>query len=335
MVATRAHKVTMSPDHAVITEPGQQHKFVTPTEDHFVTSVLGIPRASADTWLLEVAGSVDRPLALSMAELRELPCREMVVTLECVGDPLNPGVPLRRASTARWKGVPLAHLLDLARSRAGASHVWLDGADHGTFRPGSPIAEAVTEYRKDLPLPVSPDVLVAYEMNGEPLPPEHGFPVRAIVPGYYGTNSVKWLRGITVANGRPQGLFCSVLYNTEEVIDGLVVRRSVGEVAVNSLITDPEPGAVVAPGEHRITGWAWGAGEVTAVDISEDQGASWRPARLEPMRDRAWQRFESTFTVREPGEHRILTRARDRHGVQPVHHEINQITDVTVRVAKP
>jgi sulfane dehydrogenase subunit SoxC len=327
-VSNPALLVTMSPDRAVITEPGSLSSFV--TEDHFVLAALGVPQVDAGTWRLSVTGSVDRELALSYSELRALPSRALAVTLECVGDPLDLDRPLRRVSTARWRGVPLTDVLALAGARSSASHVWLDGADHGVYRPGSPVAEAVTEYRKDLPLPVSRDVLVAYEMNGAPLPPEHGFPARVIVPGHYGTNSVKWLRRITVANGRPQGLFCSVLYHTEEVIDGLVVRRPIRAVAVNSVITDPEPGATLPLGEHRVAGWAWAAREVIGVDVGV--GASWHAARLEPMRDRAWQRFESTVALTRPGEHHVFACAHDRQGMQPMDEHINQVARVTVRV---
>ena len=323
----------MSPDRPVITEPGSLRSFITSTEDHFVLAALGIPRLDADTWVLEVTGSVDRELALSYSDLRALPSRASAVTLECAGDPLDLDRPLRRVSTARWRGVSLADVLELAGARSSASHVWLDGADHGVYRSGSPVAELVTEYRKDLPLAVSPDVLLAYEMNGHTLPPEHGFPVRVIVPGHYGTNSVKWLRRITVANGRPQGLFCSVLYHHQDRVDGIVVRRPIREVAVNSVITEPEPGVTLPLGQHRVAGWVWGCREVIGVDVGV--GASWHAARLEPMRDRAWQRFESTVTLTRPGEHRILACARDRHGQQPMDEHINQVASVTVRVKVP
>ena len=259
----------MSPDRPVITEPGSLRSFITSTEDHFVLAALGIPRLDADTWVLEVTGSVDRELALSYSDLRALPSRALAVTLECAGDPLA----------------------------------------------------------------VSPDVLLAYEMNGHTLPPEHGFPVRVIVPGHYGTNSVKWLRRITVANGRPQGLFCSVLYHHQDRVDGIVVRRPIREVAVNSVITEPEPGVTLPLGQHRVAGWVWASREVIGVDVGV--GASWHAARLEPMRDRAWQCFESTVTLTRPGEHRILACARDRHGQQPMDEHINQVASVTVRVKVP
>ncbi|MEO3826367.1 molybdopterin-dependent oxidoreductase [Actinomadura sp. B10D3] len=338
--ATTQPGVVMAPaDRTVIrdADAAALASYLTPVTDHYVLGALGIAHCDAERWTLTVTGSVDRPLTLSMDEVRALPSVELTVTLECAGDPLNPDKPVRRVSTAAWRGVPLADLLRLARPHPDASDVWFDGADHGTYRPNTAVAEAVAEYRKDLPLATASggDVLVAYAMNGEPLPTEHGSPLRLIVPGHYGTNSVKWLKRITVANGRPQGLFCSVLYQSAEQVDGRIVRRPVRQVAVNSLITDPAPGATLTPGRVRVTGWAWGAREVAAVEVMAEPRGVWQPARLEPRTDHAWQRFDAALEIPAAGEYRLAVRARDRGGaVQPAEEHINQIPHVTVHVGR-
>ena len=316
--------------------PDALRRFITPTPQHFVLAALGIPRPLDDEWPVTVTGAVASAQTLSLDAIRKLPARTLTVTLECAGDPLLPDQPVRRISTARWRGVPLATVLERAQPLAGASHVWIDGADRGVYRPGTPTAERVTEYRKDLPLERirRGDVLLAYEMNGDVLPPEHGYPLRLIVPGYYGTNSVKWVSKLIVANGRPSGLFSSVLYNTPELVDGAVERRQVGEVRVNSLLTRPRHGDVIAPGTHLIAGWAWGAHEIASVEICVDPDRPWSAAKVGPRIDHAWQPFEATWTPSRTGRHAISVRATDCRGnVQPHDLRINQIMTIELDVA--
>ncbi|MGH9087025.1 MAG: molybdopterin-dependent oxidoreductase, partial [Acidimicrobiales bacterium] len=226
--------------------------FITPNHAHYVLAHLGIARCEADGWTLAVVGSVGESLSLTLEDIAGLPARRVTVTLACAGDPHHLDLPKRRASTAVWRGVPLADLLALARPAPGASHIWLDGADHGIYKVGTPYEANVDRYRKDISLvkALEPDVLVAYEMNGEPLPAEHGFPLRMIVPGYYGTSSVKWLRQITVATRPAKGLFSSVLYTTNRP-GGRPTKQPVAEMVVNSLIIEPRPNAVWDIGQNR------------------------------------------------------------------------------------
>lgn len=331
-------RIVMDPANiTVLREPAPDalRCFITPTRQHFVLAALGIPRPLDDEWPLTMTGAVASAQTISLDAIRRLPARTLTVTLECAGDPLRPDLPSRRVSTARWRGAPLASVLEMAQPLPGASHVWIDGADRGVYRPGTATAERVNEYRKDLPLERvrRGDVLLAYEMNGEPLPPEHGYPLRLVVPGYYGTNSVKWVSNLVVANGRPSGLFSSVLYNTREIVDGAVERKQVGEVRVNSLLISPRHGDVVGPAPHRIAGWAWGAHDITDVEVQVTPDGPWSAAKVGPRIDHAWQPFEAAWTPSRTGRHVISVRATDCRGnVQPHDLHINQIMTIVLDV---
>jgi sulfane dehydrogenase subunit SoxC len=335
------HLLTMPPEGRPVRrepDPVAVREFVTPTENHYLIAHLGVPQLAADAvqrWSLAVSGDVERPLSLTIGGLRELPARELAVTLECTGDPRSPDLPIRRVSTARWRGVPLADLLERAAPRATASHLWNDGADHGVFRPGPDPGRVVPEYRKDLPIAdaLDADALVAYEMNGAPVPVAHGGPLRLVVPGHYGTNSVKWLSRVTVASGRAQALFASDLYNVDTVEDGVLHRRHIGRTAVNTRITDPLPGTPQRVGPQRVAGWAWSAYEVAAVEVRIGSAGAWTPAALEPRTDRAWQRFHLDWTADSPGRCAVAARATDVRGrVQPADVHINQIAEAEIDV---
>jgi DMSO/TMAO reductase YedYZ molybdopterin-dependent catalytic subunit len=308
--------------------------FITPTPRHFILAALGVVRPDARDWTVTVRGAVKNRTVFSLTDLRALPSRTLAVTLECAGDPLRPDRPVRRVSTARWKGVPLIDVLERAQPLVGSTHVWIDGADRGVYRPGTAVAERVTEYRKDLPLDRirRGDVLLAYEMNGEPLPPEHGYPLRLIVPGYYGTNSVKWVNNLVLAEGRPSGLFASILYNTVEKVDGAIERRQVAAVHVNSLLTSLRRGEKLRAGTHRLAGWAWGFHAVERVALRVDDG-EWFDAEVGARTDHAWQPFEATWQASQTGPHTIRVRATDCRGnVQPPDVHINQIASTDVEI---
>jgi DMSO/TMAO reductase YedYZ molybdopterin-dependent catalytic subunit len=170
-------------------------------------------------------------------------------------------------------------------------------------------------------------------MNGAPITAIHGAPVRALIPGYYGTNSVKWVRRLIVAAGRPAGLFASVMYNDPIVVDGAIERRQAGPVAVNSIVTSHDQGARLPAGEHVLEGWAWGDLELSHVAIQVDDGAV-VPAVLGPREDFAWQRFSGTVTLTQPGAHSIFVRATDSAGhSQPDDIHINQVFQLSVHVS--
>jgi sulfane dehydrogenase subunit SoxC len=204
---------------------------VTATEHHFVLAHHGIARCSAESWTLSLTDAAGDKQILSWDQIKSFPAREASTALECVGNPEDPDKPLRIVSTAVWRGSSLRSLLGLMAAH-GARYVWCSGVDWGGYA-----GETTDGYVKDIPLAKAMDdeVIVAHEMNGAPLTPEHGFPLRLIVPGYYGTNSVKWLSAISLHDERPQSLFTTRLYNDWR--SGGAVP--VWETAVNSRLLAP------------------------------------------------------------------------------------------------
>lgn len=299
---------------------------VTPVPDAYVIGHLGIARVAGQDWSLRVDGLVGNVLRVSLPELRALPAVTVTAVLECFGNPLQPTIPVRRAANVRWRGVPVRALLDAAGVRPGASTLWARGLDHGQF-DGIDCAC----YLKDLPLAtVAERGIIAYEMNGEPLTSEHGYPARLFVPGYFGTNNVKWLAALTLADRRPEHLFTTRLYQRAE--PGADAPVPVRDLDVTSLITSPRDGQAAAPGTVTIRGWAWSAVPVTAVDIGIR--GIWQRAELEPRSrgDFAWQRFSASRRL-GPGEYLIQARATDCRGrVQPQDGARNQVHAVSLRV---
>ncbi len=289
---------------------------VTPTADLFVIAHMGIARVPLADWSLAIEGAVDRPRRFRYEELTAMPSRTVTSVHECFGNPVEPDVPTRRVGNVQWTGVPLGDVLGAAGPRPGADHVWLEGADSGTFAN-----VASDRYAKDLPLEaaLARDVLLAWALNGEPLSAEHGFPVRAVVPGFFGTNSVKWLTRIRVAEGRLEGFFTTTLYNRQVVVDGVPVRQPVRELDVHSVIVRPAEGDALAAGPQAIEGWAWSAWEVRAVDVSTDGGTTWQAARLGARESgHAWQPFSLAWNAEAPGRYQLHARATDvRQRVQP------------------
>ena len=285
---------------------------VTPSDDVYVIAHMGVARVDVKQWRLVVDGLVERPFELDYDALTSLPMTEVTAVLECFGNPVEPEVATRRVGNVVWRGVQLAHLLERAGVQPEAALVCPAGLDSGSF------ANVYSErYVKDLPLAraLEPDVLVAWAMNGEPLSAEHGFPARVLVPGYFGTNNVKWLSRVTLAAERPEGLFTTRLYNRP--VDG--VPRAVRELDVHAVIVTPAEGATLEPGHHTIGGWAWSAWPVRAVDVSADGGATWRPATVTPRgNDYQWQAFTCAWEPAAPGRYELHARATDERGrVQP------------------
>jgi DMSO/TMAO reductase YedYZ molybdopterin-dependent catalytic subunit len=317
-------------DPAVTTKrappPDRLGSRVTQTPDVYVIGHFGIARVTARDWSLRVDGLVDNVLRISLPQLRALPSVTVTAVLECFGNPLQPAIPVRRVANVCWRGVPVRALLDAAGVQPGATSVWAQGLDSGRF-DGIDCAC----YLKDLPLAtVAERGIIAYEMNGEPLTAEHGFPARLFVPGYFGTNNVKWLTALTLAGRRPGHLFTTRLY--QRVEPGADVPVPVRDLDVASLITSPREGLTVRPGTITIRGWAWSTAPVTAVGIGVRD--TWQRAELEPRRgeDFGWQHFSADCHL-EPGDYRILAQATDCHGrVQPRAGARNQTHSVSLRV---
>lgn len=306
-------------------------EFVTPTERVHVLAHLGVAQVDPEQWELRIDGLVERPLVLDLDELLRFPARELAAVFECYGNPLQPDLPTRSVANVVWRGVPLADLLARAGARAPARLVCFEGMDSGTF------ADVYCErYVKDIPLAraLQDDVLVAYAMNGAPLTPEHGFPARAVVPGYFGTNSVKWLSRITLTEERPEGLFTTRLYNRCVDRGGRERVEPAQELDVNAVIVRPADHDRMPPGRHLVTGWAWSASEVARVEVSTDGGASWYDSYVvAPGSAPTWQRFGFEWDAAASGSYEIRARTTDSGGrVQP-NTGRNAVHAITVTVA--
>mgnify|MGYP001076219134 FL=1 len=308
-------------------------RLLTPNEQFYVRTHFEVPEIGAKTWNLKVEGEVERPFELSYDELRRMPSQTVTALLECSGngrvflEPPQVGIrwELGAVGTAEWKGVPLAVVLERAGLKPNAVEVILEGADKGEFKEPNPRTPGVIPYARSLPLAKAkaPEVLLAYEMNGEPLPPRHGHPVRAVVAGWYGMASVKWLKRIVVTDRTFDGYFQTFMYTTWDSRHGLPTIVPVTEIQVKAQVARPAPYEVVPKGEpYRIYGAAWAGGsDVAKVEVSTDGGQSWTVAKLigEPV-TYAWRFWEHEWrTPERAGPHVIMARATDSRGrVQPM-----------------
>ena len=294
---------------------------VMPNAHFYVRNHFPIPRLDVSTWRLEVTGLVERPLALTLRDLRNLPSQTDVVTLECAGngrfnvDPPVPGEQWRlgAVSTAEWTGVPLTELLDRCGVRSSAREVIFRGADHGVVDD----RDAPIGFERSLSLDVARDsgALLAYAMNGDEIPVHHGFPVRLIVPRWYGVASVKWLTDIELVAEPFAGYYQYEKYQYEHVRDGILEREPVSLQRVRALITEPSDDEVVAAGNLAVRGVAWsGAAAIARVEVSIDEGP-WQDARLiGDRRGHSWQWWELMARIDSPGPITLRARATDLAG---------------------
>jgi DMSO/TMAO reductase YedYZ molybdopterin-dependent catalytic subunit len=313
--------------------PHHMRDRITRTDDAIVLCHLGVPRLEREQWSLTIDGLVERPLTLRFDDLLRYPKAELTSFHQCAGSPLQPFEPTRRVCNVTWGGARLADLLADCRPTPAARYIWSRGADFGTF--GDVTVDA---YSKDLPIArIAEDVLIAYEINGSPLPAEHGFPARLVVPGFYGTNSVKWLVGMTLAESRASSPFTTRWYN-DPVLDHAGRQTSqttpVWSIAPESLIVAPAPDATIAAStECEIWGWAWADGGIARVEIRAGDQAAWQPAEFEAARGREWQRFSMPWSPRQPGAVTLASRATSKSGlVQPISGRRNAIHSVPVMV---
>ncbi len=291
---------------------------VMPNASFYVRNHFQIPRLDPAVWRLNVGGLVDRPLKLSLRDLSKMPSQTRVVTLECAGNgrsQLNPKVKGEQwnfgaVSTAEWTGVPLMEVLDRAGIKPGAHQVLFRGIDSG---PVDGISESLRFERSlDIDDARGADVLLAYAMNGEPLPVQHGYPVRVIVPSWYAVASVKWLAEIEVIGEAFQGHYQTGAYFFEWQRNGETTREPVTLQRVRSLVMEPEAEAEVDRGELVVRGVAWsGAAPIARVDLSVN-GGPWQSTRLVGERKRhSWQWWEFFLHVDEPSTVNIRSRASD------------------------
>jgi DMSO/TMAO reductase YedYZ molybdopterin-dependent catalytic subunit len=307
--------------------PGALAADITPTSEHYVRSNFALP---VHDGTLTVGGAVERSLSLTLADLRAMPAVEHAVTLECAGNgrldtrPLPAGEPWGgyAVSTAMWRGARLSDVLAEARPRAEGVEVRFTGADSGTYHLAPVLPETgdhLTFVRSlDLALAadVASEILIAYDMNGEPLQPDHGSPFRLIVPRWFAVASVKWLRSIDVLTEPFSGEFQTGHYIYEWPDRP---HEPVTRMRVRARVTDPAPAAVVPAGTYTVRGRAWsGTGPVTAVEISLKGAGEWLAAELEPPAGPyQWQSWSFRWDA-SPGRHSLRARATDAAGnVQP------------------
>jgi sulfite oxidase len=298
-------------------------EMLTPTDAFYVRGHGEVPDIDAAGWRLQVHGAVERELSLSLETLREaFQEREVTATLQCAGNRRAGLVAVRdipgeapwgagATGTATWTGVALADVLALAGPVREARHVGFVGADL------SPEAKPPQSFGGSIPLEKAarPEVLLAWAMNGEPLAPVHGAPVRVVVPGYIGARSVKWLEQIEVRTAPWQGYFQDVVYRLlpEDGAPGAGVGMPLGLVALNSEVVTPTNGETVPAGPLEVRGYAFAGGErhVARVDVSLDGGASWSQAELlDDLGPWAWRHWRTTLDL-APGDHEIVVRAWD------------------------
>ena len=295
---------------------------VTDTAAFYVRGHGAVPEVDNDAWRLHVSGLVERELTLSLETLREaFRERSVTATLQCAGNrragliairdipgeaPWGPGA----TGTAIWTGVALADVLALAGPLADASDVGFEGADE------CPEAKPVQRFGGSIPLDKARrlEVLLAWAMNGEPLAPVHGAPLRVVVPGYIGARSVKWLERIELRCEPWPGYFQHVVYRLvpADGTPGPGVGMPLGLVALNSDVLSPRDGATLTAGPVDVCGYAFAGGDrhVARVDVSID-GESWTQAELlEDLGRWAWRQWRITLDL-APGEHEVLVRAWD------------------------
>lgn len=306
---------------------------VTPLGMHYLLIHFDIPAVDAATWTLSVGGLVERPLKLTLDDVKARPAKTIVVTLECAGNgrarlsPRPASQPWlgEAVGNAEWTGTSLWGMVEEAGVRAEATDVVFTGLDRGVQK------EIEQQYERSLSIgeAMRDEVLLAYAINGQPLPPQHGFPLRLIVPGWYGMTSVKWLRSITLTGEGFDGYQQARAYHFRTLSDerGEPVTR----ILPRALMVPPgipdymTRTRFVEAGRHVIEGRAWsGRGAVTQVEFSTDGGTTWSIAQLDDATTQfGWRHWTVEWNA-EPGEHELSARATDDAGnVQPLEQRWN------------
>jgi sulfane dehydrogenase subunit SoxC len=306
---------------------------VTPVGLHYLLIHFDIPALDERDWRLAIGGRVERPLELTLADVQARPSRTVAVTLECAGngrallEPRAISQPwlLEAVGTAEWTGTPLRPLLEEAGLQAGSVEVVFTGADRGiqgdvehTYARSLPLAEALRD-----------EVLLAWAVNGQPLPPQHGFPLRLVVPGWYGMTHVKWLRSIEVLDEPFAGWQQSVSYHLRQSEEEQ--GRPVTRILPRALMVPPgipdflTRDRLVDRGPRILVGRAWsGWGPIERVEVSVDAGGTWAEATLDaPLQEFGWRGWSYRWDA-QPGEYELRCRATDATGrTQPESAEWN------------
>ena len=350
--ALRDGKIVRSEDPLNLEVPfATLDSFITPTKSFYVRTHFPIPKIDRNKWRLRVEGEVERPFEINYGELIKLESEKIPVTLECAGnnrnflEPKVKGVQwgLGAVGNAEWTGVPLSILLDRAGVKSTAREIILEGADRGKPEdPKSPPGEM--NFARSIPMKKASDVLLAYKMNDVDLPAENGFPVRAIVPGWYAVASIKWLQRIIVTDKIFNGYYQTLDYSFWKRRGDNAELVPLSEMQVKAEIARPSEGETIpANSNARVRGTAWtGDGEIKKVEISSDDGATWNEAKLlGESKPNAWRLWEFSWrTPDRPGKATLIARATDSKGrTQPMERDpdrgtymINHLLPITVEV---
>jgi DMSO/TMAO reductase YedYZ molybdopterin-dependent catalytic subunit len=298
---------------------------VTPIGLHYLLIHYDIPQVDVETWRLTVDGRVDTGLLFDLDALRALPAHEVVATMECAGNgrarldprPISQPWLLEAVGTGRWRGVRLRELLERAGVEPDTAEVLFTGLDRGIENDEQQF------FQRSLTLADAdqPDVLLAYELNGVPLPPQHGWPLRLLVPGWYGMANVKWLTRITLLADPFTGYQQARGYRLRQTDED--AGEPLSRIHPRALMVPPgipdfmTRARTVQAGNVTIEGRAWsGLAPVAAVEVSTDDGANWHEAQLDPpeLGPWAWRRWSYEWNAAEPGPHVLACRTRDEAG---------------------
>ncbi|MEX2260727.1 MAG: molybdopterin-dependent oxidoreductase [Bryobacteraceae bacterium] len=298
--------------------------WITPVERFFVRTHVYEPQIDVESWKLRIDGEVETPLTLTLDDLRQLPKAEVVGVLECAGngrsffEPTVIGMQWTHGGVGngRWAGARLGDVLKKAGIKSSAKHILFDGAD-------VPIG-TMPDFTRTVPLKKSldPSTLLAYEMNGQPLPAAHGFPLRVVAPGWAGDSWVKWITHIQALDREHDGFFMKTAYRypVRPVAPGEAVDAAnlspVEALRPKSVIASPVENARLPNGPVRIQGAAWsGESPIVKVEVSTDSGRTWRAAQLGPDRAKyAWRLWEARWSPPGPGSYLLMARATDASG---------------------
>ena len=304
--------------------------FITPNERFYVRCHFPIPAVDLSSWKLSVEGAVERPMELTYHEVCNMEPRNLTATIECAGNgrvflvPKVKGVQweLGAVGNAEWTGVFLNDVLQRAGVQSAAREVVMEGADNGAVSE-SPHPTGKIHFARSLPIEkATTDVLLAYKMNGQILPPSHGFPLRAVVPGWYGMASIKWLQRIIVTEKPFYGYYQTVDYGHWEQQEGGPSLIPLTRMALKAQIARPGMNEAISSNDnYLVTGAAWAAdAEITKVEVSTDGGSQWSEAELLGKAvPNAWRLWQFNWkTPDRPGQYTLLARATDSTGtVQP------------------
>jgi DMSO/TMAO reductase YedYZ molybdopterin-dependent catalytic subunit len=308
--------------HSLDTRTVRETSFITPVDDFFSVQHYGPTVVDPVSYKLRLSGLVNKPLELTLDELKRRPRKELIAGFECSGN--NPARLNTLVGNARWAGTSVAALLKDAGLKSTAREVVFFGADHGTeeiVHGGGQPQEYEQNFARSLSVEdaMNPDILLVWEMNGAPLPPAHGGPVRLLVPGWYGVCNAKWLNHIQIQDARFMGRFMArdyvTLRETKYGDQTIWEETSVSRIQLKSMVA-----RLTRNGEkYMATGFALNDGTpLRSVEIRLDNG-SWQPARMDRDNTKySWKLFTCEFAAPAPGDHTIVSRATDVNGtVQP------------------